>query len=319
MFVVLTGLLVCVIVLTFNTGYITQDARDMMCKEALANGALTNVDGGDYIFNCENIVTIKLVRVLGKGVHKRTYLGEYGPGTKVAVKMLSNSSLIDQYGVDRLKMLMTEILLLQELKHRNILKLLGFCIRGNKFGTGSLMEEGALAVYEHGEEVSKNISFLTHLPLPQRLDIALAVMDLFIYLERSPLGSMGMRDLALRHFLWHDNTLKLIDPDGDWEEPPCQGRDNSRCRFNLRCVDGRCVGSNAKANLQRVNKFLLSVLLTNADIPALQRNTAGPSITQQRGLSALKKLILMLNENFNHPQVTLAWVRQQLVDARSAL
>ncbi len=317
MIAVLAGLLICAIVLTFITGYITQDTRNTICKDSLTNmesdGTMT-CDGGDYIFSCENMDTIKLLRILGTGVDKKTYLGEYGVGTKVAVKMLSSPSLMGRNG-DRLKMFMKEILLLQELKHQNILRLLGFCNRGDKFGTHSVRDEGAIAIYEYGEDVHKNISFLKSLPLPQCLDIALAVTDLFIYLERSPLGSMKMRDLVLRHFMWHDNTLKLIDVDGDWGEPPYRNRFFDRCRFNLSCVDGRCVGYNAKRNLRRVNEILLGLLLENA----LERSTTEPYIVGQRGLSTLKKLILMLNENFNDRQVTLAWVRQQLVDVRSAL
>ncbi len=321
MIIVLAGAVVCVIVMTFSTGYITQDTRNTVNRDSLtnseSNGTMT-CDGGDYIFSCENIDTIRLLRVLGTGADKKTYLGEYGQETKVAVKMLSSSSLMGPNG-DRLKMFMKEILLLQELKHRNILRLLGFCIRGDKFGTYSLRDEGAIAVYEYGEDVHSNISFFTHLPLSQCLDLALAITDLFMYLERSPLGSMKMRDLGLRHFTWHDNTLKLIDVDGDWEEPPCRNRLYHRCRLNISCVDGRCVGYNAKRNLLTINKILLGLLLENADILAIERSTTGPSIMRQRGLRPLKQLIWMLNENFDHPQVTLAWVRQQLVDVRSAL
>ncbi len=321
MIIVLAGLVVCVIVMTFSTGYITQDTRNTVYKDSLANSERNGTmacHGGDYIFSCENIDTIKLLHILGIGVDKKTYLGEYGQGTKVAVKMLSSSSLMGRNG-DRLKMFMKEILLLQELKHRNILRLLGFCIRGDKFGTESLRDEGAIAVYEYGEDVHNNISFFSNLPLSQSLDLALAITDLFMYLERSPLGSMKMRDLVLRHFMWHENTLKLIDVDGDWEEPPCRNRFFERCRFNLTCEDGRCVGYNAKRNLLRINKVLLGLLLANADILAIERSTTGPSIMPQRGLRPLKQLIWMLNEHFDHPQVTFAWVRRQLLDVRSAL
>ncbi len=96
MLVVPAGLLVYVIILTFTTGYITQSTRNKISQVALSNTkddeTLINNDA-DYIFNCANIASITLVRFLGSGVYKKTYLGEYGAGTKVAVKMLSTKTV----------------------------------------------------------------------------------------------------------------------------------------------------------------------------------------------------------------------------------
>ena len=322
MLVVPAGLLVYVLILAFTTGYITQSTRNIISKVILPNTkdeeTLVN-NGTDYIFNCANIATIKLVRFLGSGIYKKAYLGEHGAGMKVAVKMLSTKPHEKLRG-RQLKMFMKEILLLQQLKHRNILKLLGFCIRGEEFGSESLKDEGALAVYEYGEEVYRNTSFFVRLPLPQRLGIALAITDLCIYLENSPLGSMAMYDINLRHFLWSNNTLKLIDLDGSWLEPSCQSTDNASCEFNVTCVDDRCVGYNAKYNLLRVKKLLLERLLIHVDILPLERNTKDHDMRWRRyGLDALKQLILMLKENPYSQQVTFTWVRQRLLDARSGL
>ncbi len=315
----IAGLLVYVIVLT--TGYITHSNSNIICKVALPNTKddepLTN-NGTEYIFNCANIDSIKLVRVLGSGVYKKAYLGEYGTGRKVAVKVLGIPSR--NFRHDRLRVFMKEILLLQELKHRNILKLLGFCIRGDKFGSNSLRDEGAIAVYEYGEDVHRNKSFFRQLPLPERLNIALEIIDLFIYLDNSPLGSMEMLDIGSNHFLWHDNTLKLIDLDGNWQEPSCQSRDNASCEFNLTCVDGRCLGQNAKSNLMKVKSLLLDQLLISVDVLALKRNTTGHDMMARRyGIDALKQVISMLNNKPNAQEFTFTWVRKRLMDARSAL
>ena len=322
MFVGLAGLLVYIIVLRFTSGYIMHSTRNMICKAPLPNTKYDETlinNGADYIFNCANIASIKLVRLLGISIYKKTYLGEYGSGTKVAVKML-NTSPGKTPNYVRQKMLLKEILLLQELKHCNILKLLGFCIRGNEFATESLKDEGALAVYEYGEEVHRNISFFTHLPLLQRLDIALAITDLFIYLENSPLGSMGMLDINFRHFLWSNNTLKMIDLNGNWQEPSCQNKNNATCELNVTCVDGRCLGHNAKHNLLRIKNLLLMRLLMDTDILELERNATGQDKgRRQYGLDALKLLILMLNENPNAQEVTFTWVRQRLLDVKSSL
>ena len=112
----------------------------------------------------------------------------------------------------------------------------------------------------------------------------------------------------------------MIDLDGSWKEPPCQSTDNASCEFNVTCVEARCVGHNAKHNLLRVKQVLLERLLMNVDTLALERNTTDHGIRWRRyGLDALKQLIIMLNENPYSQQLTFTWVRQRLLDARSAL
>ncbi len=285
-------------------------------------------NGHEYAFSCENIESINIVRELGAGVFKKTYLGVYGDGIRVAVKML-RKTFIGRDKPDPIKMFMKEILLLLELKHKNIIKLLGFCIRSERYGTGSLKEEGMIAVYEYGEEVS--VDRLIKLPLSQRLDIALEVLDLLIYLDRSPLGSLSLRDLRLRHFLVHENSLKLIDLDGDSEEPFCLNEEhkdsttsnvstvsnkaNTRCKFSLPCVNGRCAGHNAKTNLLIVNEFLLRHLLA-VDTVDLKQGMDGFKAPKLAGVKDLEKAKTLLN---NGRQVTASRVRQLLLGARSVL
>ncbi len=76
-----------------------------------------------------------------------------------------------------------------------------------------------IAVYEYGDDI--DLYHLMYLPLSRRLNIALEVVDLMTYLERSPCGSLGLIDLRLRHFLWQDNTLKLFAVGIKSEEPSC--------------------------------------------------------------------------------------------------
>ena len=288
----------------------------------------TNIEKS-YIFTCENINSIKLVRYLGKGVFKRAYLGRYGTGTNVTIKILTRGPF--RYGgFDKQKMFMSEILLLQQLKHPNIIKLLGFCMRSNRHGTESLTDEGLVAVVEYGEGVDQD--FLGHLPLSQRLDVALDIIDLLMYLENSPLGSLRLRDIQLRHFLFHENTLKLIDVDGNSEEPGCgddateyskrrnetvtgETRGNNTCQFG-RCVGHRCVGYNAKVNLLTVIDVLFLHLVTDVDIAKLKPETSRLEAPQHRAARALEKLIGLLH---NKATVTSARVRQLLLDSRSVV
>ncbi len=320
-------LLVSLLVYIEVPKYQTENKRKYTATGNTACGDTNNSKEAGYIFTCENIDRIKIVRFLGSGIFKRTYLGEYESGTKVAIKMLNN----DTNRLDKLKnAFMKEILLLQQLRHPNIIQLLGFCIRTNPHGTGSLIDEGLIAVLEYGDEV--DMDFLMHLPLFQRLDIALDVVDLLMYLEQSPLGPLRMKDVRLRHFLFHEETLKIIDVDGVSEEPSCQddktkrseqrnkttvseNRVNNPCQFG-RCVESRCMGYNAKFNLLKLIEILLHHLVTVADITRLKREISGLEAPQHHAVRSLEKLIVLMRNKHN---VTSTGVRQLLSDSRSML
>ncbi len=281
------------------------------------------------MFSCDNINSIKIVHELGYGVHKKTYLGVYGDGIRVAVKML-RTGFVPRDNPIAIKMIMKEILLLLELKHKNIIKLLGFCIRGESYETASLKDEGIIAVYEYGEEVS--LGRLIKLPLSQRLDLALEVLDLLTYLDRSPLGSLHLGDLKLSHFLMCDNSLKLIDVNVDREEPFCRNgnhRDvmspnrsavsvskDRGCKFGLPCLNGRCVGCNAKTALLTVHRFLLRHLLLNFHDDNLKQDKDGYNPAKNTEVQDLEKAKSVLSDE---RQATADRVRQLLLSARSFL
>lgn len=64
--------------------------------------------------------------MLGQGGFGEVYEGVLTNGTKVAVKRLSKSS---EQGVDEFK---NEATLVAKLQHRNLVRLLGFCIEGEE-------------------------------------------------------------------------------------------------------------------------------------------------------------------------------------------
>ncbi len=290
---------------------------------ATCNNLTTNNEAG-YIFTCKNIESIKILRYIGEGFFKRAYLGQYGSAkTKVVIKMLTNKTLNRRVAdhFDRRNMFMKEILILQQLNHPNIIKLLGFCFRSKRYGSGSLKDEGLMAVLEYGERVKKNT--LGRLPLSRRLDIALDVLDLLTYLENSPLGSLRMRDLLLRHFLLHDKTLKLIDVDGDRDEPRCSNGTFVGGKPTIKtcqCVESRCVGYNAYYNLRRVIKILLCNLVTHADVTRLKQKRCGFKAAQRGGIHAMEILVALLNNTMIVKREELSTrLRQLILDSRSVL
>ena len=321
--VLLGTLIICMLFLKFDVKRQQPEARN------LSDDDVRSVSQHEHVFSCENIESIKIVRVLGSGVSKNTYLGEYGDGIRVAVKMLRRESGVGNKH-ELIPMFMKEILLLMELKHKNIIKLLGFCIRSETYGTGSLTDEGIIAVYEYGEEVS--LDRLIKLPLSQRLDIALEVLDLLTYLERSPLGSLNLGYVKLRHFLLRENSLKLIDLNWDSKEPSCFNeahRDlkqsnmssvfneaNSRCKFGFQCLNGQCVGQNAHTSLFTVNHVLLRHLLSTGDDDNLKLSRGGFWRSQKHGIKHWEQARTLLNDE---GQDTAARLRQFLLDARSVM
>ena len=235
---------------------------------------------GRLEFGCSNINQINITRKLGSGVFKTGYLGVYR-GRKVVLKMVTNTSqaftecgkeLSDTPGwrircsSDPIMYTMKEILLLQQLKHPNFLGLLGFCVRGADVDSWSLQEHGVIAVYEYGDRV--NISDMELWLLSRRLDTAIQLLDLAVYAEHSPLGSLRMLDIKYENFIFVGTTIKYSDVDFFTSiEPKCISVDNdSRCSFNLPCIDSRCRGFNAKYNLMWMTRLFLLRLLRSTTV-----------------------------------------------------
>ena len=157
--------------------------------------------------------------------------------------------------------IMKEILLLQQLKHPNILNLLGFCVQGDDINSMSLQEHGVIAVYEYGDKVK--ISDMRLWPLSRRLDTAIQLLDLAVYAEHSPMGSIRLMDMKRDNFLFVGSMIKFSDMDLLTNmDPECSDVEPDRgCSFNLPCIGGRCRGFNAKYNLMRMSKVFLMRLL----------------------------------------------------------
>ena len=227
-----------------------------------------------YIFNCTNIHHISIYKKLGHGVSKQAFLGKY-QGRNVVVKMVTPS--VDDIkscvknaatgearsrcvGFPNMK-LMKEILLLQQLRHPNLLDLLGFCVRSEETESESLLDHGVVAVYEFGEKVTTR--GMRTWSFSQALDISIDLVDFVSYMENSPLGSLRISDFKTDHFLMVGNKIKYIDLDDiNNLEPQCDDRVvKSACSFHLPCVNGFCRGHNAKINLDSIGKRFLQHIL----------------------------------------------------------
>ena len=204
-----------------------------------------------YRFNCSNVGRIVLRQQIGHGVTKRVYLGrsaddDEGSRRSVAVKMVTRKSMdftrcvrqmpvdVDAAGRQRCFIaanmkLMKEILLLNQLRHRSLLPLLGYCVRSEETESTSLQDHGVLAVYEYGTHFYA--TSMRDWPIDRRLDAAMQLADLADYLHRSPLGSLRVADFKETHFLLLDAGRRIVMTDLDdvtSAEPSCN---NGNSRF----------------------------------------------------------------------------------------
>lgn len=198
---------------------------------------------------------------IGHGVTKSVYLGRNvsefdGTQRPVAVKMVTRNSLDVTNCMRQLPAnadtaagrrrcfvpanmkLMKEILLLNQLRHRGLVPLLGYCVRSEETESTSLQDHGVLAVYEYGTHFYA--AAMKDWSLYRRLDTAMQLADLVAYLHRSPLGSLRVSDFKETHFLLLDKGRRIVMTDLDdvtSAQPSCR---NSRLTDGLDVTSTNC-------------------------------------------------------------------------------
>lgn len=298
-----------------HSDILSRNGLDVQGSVAKGNGGFLGGGTRHFRYGCPDLGGIVLKRKLGHGVSKQVYLGVSGGAEKVAVKMVTRNLVdvtsclkrmadmmtsqmltdVDRWSIEKRKFqcyllpnmkLMKEILLLNQLEHPNLLRLLGYCVRSEETESTSLLEHGVVAVYEYGQRF---YTFsLSRWPFDVRLGTALELASLLDYLDRSPLGSMRISDFKEAHFLLTaDRRIKLTDLDdmnslepecrggGGGENyysssiPPQQGTGDAAaatsCGYGLRCLGGQCLGYNAKYNMDRMNRLFFRNLLVAPD------------------------------------------------------
>ena len=223
-----------------------------------------------YIFNCSNIHKLVLKRIIGQGRTKQVFVAKH-ERQKVAVKMVTRD-VLDVTSCKRnpfmekelcgkfpsLKLL-KEILILQQLSHPNLLRMLGYCVRSEETDSMALKVHGVVAVHEYG--LPFHVSTVHTWPLHMRINTAHDLADLLEYFETSPLGSLRIPDLKEDHFLLCEGRVKLIDVDDVTSaEPNCLGKVRRKCLYGVTCVDGICTGHNARFNIDRMNRVMFKEL-----------------------------------------------------------
>ncbi|XP_075269026.1 extracellular tyrosine-protein kinase PKDCC [Opisthocomus hoazin] len=227
------------------------------------------------LLGCRDIRDVSGVQYLGSGYTKAVYKAVLNRTLAVALKAVDFgghdiahcvrrfSALGDCYRLAAYK-IVKEMVLLQRLRHANVLQLYGYC-------------------YQDSNDIPDTLTTITELGSPlemiqllqtsweDRFRICLSLVRLLHYLAHSPLGSVTLLDFRPRQFVIVDGELKVTDlDDASIEENSCTS--NSDCfmefparNFTLPCsVEGRCQNMNEKRNLYNAYRFFFTYLLPHS-------------------------------------------------------
>ncbi|MBA0815820.1 hypothetical protein Gohar_000552 [Gossypium harknessii] len=127
---------------------------------------------------------------LGKGGFGPVYMGKFPGGEEVAVKRLSS---VSGQGLEEFK---NEVVLIAKLQHRNLVRLLGYCIRGEeKILLYEYMPNKSLDSLLFGESSSQQLDWAT------RFNIILGIARGLLYLHQDSRLRIIHRDLKTSNIL----------------------------------------------------------------------------------------------------------------------
>jgi serine/threonine protein kinase len=265
------------IFLAYNAVYISEYSK----RVTLVNAAPSNWNitcPPKYVLNCRNIHEIRIIyHVHGAlGRLKKVDVGVFKEQT-VAVKRFRNTKPAAVSYELRQYLFMKEILLLDQLNHPSLIKMLGYCFRSGRHKNllTTPTDVDITAVFEYGEPFNfGNMS----VSVEQRLQHSIDLSSLLEYMSNTPLGSLIMADFKATHFLMVSNSIKLIDFDYFHNvEPSCNT--TIQCLYNLTCdtsqnrsatsgkQNGVCTGYNVKYNIMNMYEKIFILLLEKTYFP----------------------------------------------------
>ncbi|XP_034015425.1 extracellular tyrosine-protein kinase PKDCC [Thalassophryne amazonica] len=227
---------------------------------------------------CESLVDMRAVEVLGSGYTKLVLKVNLAGGECVALKLVNEAGIDmgkcledfkDPQGCQELVSykLKKEIVLLQKLRHPNVIKLRGHCAAAQGGRVTVILEQGnPLQMIQ-----------LLQSPWEERFRVCLDLVRLLHFLSQSPLGSVTLLDFQPRQFVTVSGALKLTDlDDASAEEPTCQMDTDCTLRFphrnfSVSCsARGVCQNLNEKRNIYNAYRYFFTYLLPHQAPPGLK-------------------------------------------------
>uniref|UniRef100_A0A3Q2ZZB2 Protein kinase domain containing, cytoplasmic n=2 Tax=Kryptolebias marmoratus TaxID=37003 RepID=A0A3Q2ZZB2_KRYMA len=234
---------------------------------------------------CDSLVDMRAAEVLGSGYTKLVVRANLARGqAPVALKLVNEQGIDMSKCVEDFKdpggcrelvsyKLRREMILLDRLRHPNVIELKGHC--AGVQGGGGGVERGRVAVILEQGAPLQMIQLLQS-PWEDRFRVCLDLVRLLHFLSRSPLGSVGLLDFQPRQFVTVAGRLKLTDlDDASSEEAACRADADCTLRFprrnfSLACsARGACEGLNEKRNIYNAYRFFFTYLLPHQAPPGL--------------------------------------------------
>ncbi|TDG98896.1 hypothetical protein EPR50_G00204810 [Perca flavescens] len=228
--------------------------------------------------DCDSLVDMQAVEILGSGYTKLVVKVNLAGGQPVALKLVNEQGIDMGKCVEDFKdprgcrelvsyKLKKEIVLLQRLRHPNVIKLKGHCA-GDVGGEG-----GRVAVILEQGNPLQMIQLLQS-PWEDRFRVCLDLVRLLHFLSQSPLGSVTLLDFQPRQFVTVSGELKLTDlDDASSEVTSCQVDADCTLQFphrnfTLPCsTQGVCEGLNEKRNIYNAYRYFFTYLLPHQAPP----------------------------------------------------
>ncbi|XP_022101112.1 extracellular tyrosine-protein kinase PKDCC-like [Acanthaster planci] len=182
-----------------------------------------------------------------------------------------------------------EAMMLKQLQHPNIVRLLGLCVRSEN-SSPIIHERGVTVIEELGSPVF--LRDLTDMDFRAKIEVCLDLARLLQYLADSPMGSVAITDWRDEQFVFVGGQLKIADVDGlNSKEPACNK--DMKCLINnmpygIRCAKNmECPGTNARTNLLQARTHFLDPMLGNGiPVECLAKTTALLTDVQNNKLDA---------------------------------
>ncbi|XP_066982124.1 extracellular tyrosine-protein kinase PKDCC-like isoform X2 [Macrobrachium rosenbergii] len=227
------------------------------------------------ILGCSNLHAVTNLTVIGAGWTKAVYKAYY-KDRWVAIKTVhtgghdmtnchTDVSVCYQQCASKI---LKESLLLQQLAHSNVVKVLGECDPGVDYSPGPPVVGLVSIVTELGQPL--DVIKILQMSFENRLQLAYDVGKILQHLAASPLGPLLMKDFRRQQFVVVDGVLKLSDVDdlviGDphcTRDDECVMMDDNTGStiVNLTCQAGICRGFNSRLNAVYAGRHFIRLLI----------------------------------------------------------
>nr|GMD32678.1 MDIS1-interacting receptor like kinase 2-like [Ipomoea batatas] len=185
---------IAIILIIRSRSYVRKKPRAITNKDVLA---ILNFDGKiAYESIIEATRNFDSIYCIGEGGHASVYRAELPSGQIVAIKRFNNTIGQEDERCE-LKSFSNEVRTLIEVRHRNIVKLYGFCVsERNSFLIYEYLEGGSLSHILNGGEKAMELGWM------KRINVVKAVAKALSYIHHDCLPPIVHRDISAKNILF---------------------------------------------------------------------------------------------------------------------